>query len=70
MLDLRDKGIYLRSSQNETFKEEKLNSEMLVKSPYVRGSVLWKQIPSEIQKANNKDEFSRLITDNILETIL
>ena len=32
--------------------------------------VLWKQIPSEIQKADNKDEFSRLIKDDLLETIL
>ena len=34
MLDLRDKGIYLRSSQNVKFKEEKLNLEILVKSRY------------------------------------
>ena len=69
-LDSRDKGIFLRSSQNVKFKEEKLNSEVYVKSPFVRGSALWKQLPSTIQKAENKEEFNRLLTDNYLETLL
>ena len=69
MLDLRDKGICLRSSQNVNFKEEKLNSEIYVKSPYVRGSVLWKKLPPSIQKANTKEEFNRLLTNNLLESI-
>ena len=66
MLDLRDKGISLRSSQNVNFKEEKLHSEIYVKSPYVRGSVLWKQLPSRIQKAKNKEEFNQLLTNDLL----
>ena len=69
MLDLRDKGIYLRS-QNVNFKEERLNSEIYVKSHYVTGSLLWKHLPSVIQKANNKEEFNRLLTDDFLETLL
>ena len=69
MLDLRDKGICLRSSQNVNFKEEKLNSEIYVKGPNVRGSVLWKKLPPSIQKANTTEEFNRLLTDDLLESI-
>ena len=69
-IDSRDKGIFLRSSQNVKFKEEKLNSEVYVKSPFARESALWKQLPSTIQKAENKEEFNRLLTDTFLETLL
>ena len=70
MLDIRDKGIVSRSSQNIKFKEDKLNSEIYVKSPYVRGCNLWKQLPSLIQKANTKMEFNRMLTEDILEKLL
>ena len=52
------------------FKEEKLHSEIYVNSPYVRGSVLWKQLPLRIQKANNKEEFNQLFTDDFLGNLL
>ena len=62
MLDLRDNGICLRNNQNVNFQEE----EMYVKSPYVRGSVLWKKLPPSIQKANTKEEFNQLLPDDLL----
>ena len=46
------------------FKEGKLHSEIYVQSPYVRGSVLWKQLSLRIQKAENKEENNQLLTDD------
>ena len=37
LLDVRDKGIVLRSSQNVNFKGEQLNSEKYIKSPFCKG---------------------------------
>ena len=57
LLDTRDKGKELRSSKLINFKEDKLNYEVHVKSPYVRGCYLWKKLPSCIQYAKTKKEF-------------
>ena len=57
LIDTRDKGILLRSSSNVTFKEGKLNSEIYIKSPYTRGCLLWKQLPSHIQNVSTLVEF-------------
>ena len=69
LIDTRDKGIVLRSSSNVNFKEHKLNSEIYVKSPYVRGCSLWKQLPTHIQNANSITEFNRSLTDDLLEIL-
>ena len=50
LLDVRDKGRSLRSSNKLNFLEEKLNLETYIKSPFVRGCSLWKQLSSEIQR--------------------
>ena len=70
MLDLRDKGMNLRSNENVNFKEDKLNYDVYIKSPYVRGCFLWKQLSSEIQKANTKKELDHLSTDELLEKLV
>ena len=70
MLDVRDKGIVLRSSLNLNFKEERLHSEIYVKHPYVRGINFWKQLPSHIQKAKSKIEFNQMLTEELLDTLL
>ena len=69
-LDLRDKGIVLRSSQNINFKEEKLNSEIYIRSPYVRGCKLWKQLSSNIQRCEPKFEFDRLLTEDLIQSLV
>ena len=43
MIDTRDKKIELRSSKKINFKEERLISEIYIKSPYVRGCNRWKR---------------------------
>ena len=48
--ELVERGIYQRSDTNIAFYQEKLNSEIFVKAPHVRGDKLWKQLPSEIPK--------------------
>ena len=65
MLDTRDKGIELQSSKNMNFKEDKLNSKVCVKSPYVRGCNLWKQLPLAIQVARTKKELDQLLTNDL-----
>ena len=54
MIDTRDKKIELRSSKKINFKEERLISEIYIKSPYVRGCTLWKRLPYIIQAAKKK----------------
>ena len=43
LLDTRDRGIELTSSSKVRFKEMKLNSEIHIKSPFVRVCNLWKK---------------------------
>ena len=52
------------------FKEEKLNSEIYIKSPYVRGCKLWKRLPLHIQVDKTKKEFDSMLTDDVLETLV
>ena len=44
------------------------SSEAINRAMYSEGH--GSEIPTEIQKANNEDEFNRLLTDDFLETIL
>ena len=70
LLDTRDKGIILRSSNSVNFIEQKLNSEIYIKSPFVRGCNLWKQLSPVVQKANTKTEFNRMLTDDLLNKLM
>ena len=69
LLDCRDIGIQLRSCSNVRFKEYKLNSEIYVKCPYVRGCNLWKQLPAYIQTTNTMLEFKKVLTDDLMKTL-
>ena len=69
LLDTRDKGIELRSTLHVRFKEHKLNSELYIKSPYVRGCNLWKKLPVCVQKAKTKKEFDKLLTCDLIDTL-
>ena len=51
------------------FKIFKLNSEIYVKSPYVRVCSLWKQLPAHIQNVNSIIEFNKYLTDDLLKTL-
>ena len=66
ILDTRDKGIQLRSSSHVRFKAHKLNSEIYIRSPYVRGCSLWKQLPCNIRHAESLSHFKRLLTDDVV----
>ena len=44
-------------------------SDIYVKSPYIRGNTLWKQLPSNIQQAKTKSEFKSMLTDDVLENV-
>ena len=66
LIDTRDKGILLRSNSNVTFKEGKLNSEIYIKSPYTRGCLLWKPLPSHIQNVSTLVEFKHLLTRGLI----
>ena len=69
-LDTRDKRITLKSSINVNFKERKSNSEIYDKSPYVGGCTLWKRLPALIQNAKTKNEFDKLLTDDVINTLV
>ena len=69
LLDTRDKGRQLRSCSNVRFKEYKLKSEIYIKSPYVRGCNLWKQLPSNIQNAETLLQFKHLLTDELMVSL-
>ena len=66
LVDHGKKEIVLRSRGKINFKYDKLNSDVYVKSPYIRGNVYWKQLPPNIQYAETKLEFKRLLTDDVL----
>ena len=59
----------LRSCSNVRFKEYKLKSEIYIKSPYVRGCNLWKQLPSNIQNAETLLQFKHLLTDELMVSL-
>ena len=46
------------------------DSHHLIKGPFVRGCHLWKQLPSEIQRVDTKEEFNRLLTESHLSSLL
>ena len=66
LLDVREKGMQLRSSSNVRFKEHKLNSEIYIKSLYVRGCNLWKQLSCKIQNAETLSLFKLALTNEII----
>ena len=49
----KNKNIVLRSSSKTVFMYNKLYSDIYVKSPYIRGNTLWKQLPSNIGWVGN-----------------
>ena len=55
-----NKNIVLRSGSKTVFMYDKLYSDIYVKSPYIRGNTLWKQLPSNIQQAKTKSEFKSI----------
>ena len=69
VIDTRDKGMNLRSSSNVNFKEYKLINEIYIKSPYVRGCNLWKQLPSNTQHAETLSLFKQMLTDELVLTL-
>ena len=70
LLDCKDKGIVLRSSTKIQFAYEKLNSDLYVKSPYIRGNHYWKQLSSDLQNIKTKTEFKRQLTDEVITELL
>ena len=56
-------------NKNIVFMYDKLYSDIYVKSPYIRGNTLWKQLPSNIQQAKTKSEFKSMLTDDVLENV-
>ena len=48
---------------------EQLNSEIYVKSPYVRGYNLWKQLPPQVQKPKTIMEFNQLLLEDLMSSI-
>ena len=69
LIAFSDKNIVLRSSIKTVFMYDKLYSDIYVKSPYIRGNTLWKQLPSNIQQAKTKSEFKSMLTDDVLENV-
>ena len=65
----KNKNIVLRSSSKAVFMYDKLYSDIYVKSPYIRGNTLWKQLPSNTQQAKTKSEFKSMLTDDVLENV-
>ena len=64
LIAFSDKNIVLRSSSKTVFMYDNLHSDIYVKSPYIRGNTLWKQLPSNIQQAKTKSEFKSMLTDD------
>ena len=69
LIAFSDKNIVLRSSSETVFMYDKLHSDIYLKSPYIRGNTLWKQLPSNIQQAKTKSEFKSMLTDDVLENV-
>ena len=69
LIDSSEKRVVLMSSNKISFKYDKLWSDLYVKSPYVRGSQYWKQLPADIQHAATKSEFKSLITYALLTSL-
>ena len=66
LLTVPRRSMVLRSNHCILFNEERMNSKIYRKSPYVRGNKLWKQLSCDIQHATTKIEFTRMLTDNII----
>ena len=64
-----DNNLVLRSNSKTIFKYEKLCSDIYVRSPYIRGNILWKQLPPNIQQVSTKLEFKRMLNDDVLKKI-
>ena len=70
LLDCNDKGIVLRSSYEIPFDFEKLNTDLYVKSPYIRGNRYWKQLSSDLQSIHSKIEFKRQLMDEEIANLV
>ena len=71
LLDHKDKGgIVLRSSAKIQFTYEKLNSDIYVKSPYIRGNHYWRQLSSDVQNLKSKIDFKKQLTTDMIITII
>ena len=57
----------LRSNRSIVFDEDRIHSEIFRKSPFIRGNKLWKQLSCEIQHVKTKQEFTRMLTNDIIQ---
>ena len=64
-----DKNLVLRSRSKITYMYDKLHSGIYVKSPYIRGNRLWKQLPPDIQQVTTKLELKRILTNEVLMNV-
>ena len=67
ILGPKQNSMNLRSNRTIIFYEELVNYELYGKSHYIRGVRLWKKLTCELQHAGNKTEFSRLLTNDIIQ---
>ena len=63
-------SMVLRSNCNIIFAEDRIHSEIYGKSPFICGNKLWKQLPCELQHVKTKLEFTRLLTDDIIQRLV
>ena len=63
-------SMVLRSNCNIIFAEDRIHSEIYGKSPFIRGNKLWKQLSCELQHVKTKLEFTRLLTDDIIQHLV
>ena len=59
----------LRSNHSIFFNKERIHSEIYRKSPFVRENKLWEQLSCEIQHVKTKQEFTRMLTDDIIQQL-
>ena len=69
LIAFSDKNVVLRSSSKTVFMYDNLYSDIYVKSSYIRGNTLWKQLPSNIQQAKTKLEFKSMLTEFRMKTM-
>ena len=63
-------SMLLRSNRMINFDEDLVHSEIHGKSPFIRGNKLWNQLSCEIQHVKTKLEFTRMLTDNIIQRLV
>ena len=55
----------IRNSSDVKFEEVISNYDVHAKSPYLRGCKIWRQLPSYLQNAATKKDFTALLTHDV-----